>query len=497
MMYLYVMASEEMITITKAEYDRLLAQQTEIDYLNHQLAELKRLIFGTKSERFISPDPHQGSLFDLPVAESTEKEQEDISYTRTKPEKAEKKHPLRAELPSHLLRKTEVIEPENVPEGAKHIGDEVTEVLEYDPANIYVRRIVRPKYIVASSDESTKIAIADLPSLPIPKGNAGSSMIAYILISKFIDHLPYFRQSKMLKRQNLHIPDSTIGGWANAAIERWLIPVHDVLRKLIVQTNYLGADETPMPVLSEDKPGATHRGYYWVYFDPVRKLVCFDYRKTRGREGPRDFLNGFTGHLLSDGYGAYSDLDPEGLIVHLACWAHVRRKYEHSKANDKRRSEEMLSMIQRLYEVEREAKDRNLTYQEIKELRQEKSTVILKEIELCLEKESGSVLPKSAIGMAISYTVKLWPRLTRYTEDGRFNIDNNLVENAIRPVALGRKNYLFAGSHEAAQRGAVIYSLIATCQLRGVEPFTWIKNLLDKVPDYPANRLEELLPGNF
>lgn len=496
MMYLYVMASEEMITISKAEYEQFLAQQTEIEYLKHQLAELKRLIFGTKSERFVAPDPLQGSLFELPVAEPAEKEQEDISYTRTKPEKADKKHPLRAELPAHLTRKTEVIEPENVPAGAKHIGDEVTEVLEYDPANIYVRRIVRPKYIVTSDDESTKIAIAELPLLPIPKGNAGSSMITQILVSKYIDHLPYFRQSKIFKRQNLHIPDSTLGGWAHAAIERWLVPVYGVLQRKIVQTDYLKADETPMPVLSADTPGATHRGYYWVYFDPVRKLVCFDYRQTRGREGPLNFLKGFKGHLLSDGYKVYADLNTAGLIVHLACWAHTRRKYEHSLKNDKKRSEEMLLMIQRLYEIEREAKEKGMSYEEIRALRQEKSLPILKEIERWLERESEAVLPKSAIGMAISYTKKLWPRLTKYVEDGRYNIDNNLVENAIRPVALGRKNYLFAGSHEAAQRGAVMYSLIATCQLRGVNPFTWIKTVLDMAPDYPANRLEDLLPGN-
>lgn len=484
-----------MITITTAEYNRFLAQQTEIEYLKHQLAELKRLIFGTKSERFVAPDPLQGSLFDIPVSEPAEKDQEDISYTRTKAEKSEKKQPLRAELPAHLPRKTEVIEPENVPAGSKHIGDEVTEILEYDPANIYVRRIVRPKYIVASDDESTQIVIAELPSLPIPKGNAGSSMITQILVSKYIDHNPYFRQSKTYKRQqNIYLADSTLGGWAHGSIERWIVPVYSVLREKIVQTDYLAADETPMPVLSADKPGSTHRGYYWVYYDPVRKLVCFDYRQTRGREGPRGFLKGFSGNLLSDGYGAYSDLDLDGLIVHLACWAHVRRKYEHSKDNDKKRSAEMLALIQRLYDIEREARDNKLSYDEIRVLRQEKSIAILNQIERWLEKESGQVLPKSAIGMAISYTRKLWPRLTKYIEDGRFNNDNNLVENVIRPVALGRKNYLFAGSHEAAQRGAVMYSMIATCQLRGINPAKWIKEVLDKAPDYKANRLEELLP---
>ncbi len=331
-MYICIMQGEEMITISKAEYQQFLdqkstlqEQQSEIEWLKHQLAELKRLIYGSKSERFISPDPLQSTLFELPTADVQEKKQEEITYTRTKPEPEEKKHPLRAELPSHLPRKEEVIEPENLPEGSKKIGEAVTEILEYEAANIYVRRIIRPKYIVESTDESTRIVIADLPSLPVPKGNAGASMIAHILVSKFTDHLPYYRQSKIFKRQNLHIPDSTIGGWANGAIENWLTPVYEAIKKKMLLTDYLMADETPIPVLSEDKPGSTHRGYHWVYYDPVNKLVCFDYRQSRGREGPKNFLKDFTGYLQSDGYSAYADLGPPGKITHLACLAHARR----------------------------------------------------------------------------------------------------------------------------------------------------------------------------
>jgi len=441
------MTRGETITISKTEYQQfleqkstLMEQQSQIEWLKHQLAELQRLIYGSKRERFITPDPLQSTLFDLPATEDPETKQEDISYTRSKPLASDKKHPLRAELPAHLPRKTEIIEPENVPEGAKHIGNEITEILEYDPANIYVRQIIRPKYIIESSDEATRIEIAELPSLPIPKGNAGASMIAQILISKFTDHIPYYRQSKIFKRQNLHIPDSTIGGWANTAIERWLVPVYDVLKSIIVTTDYLQADETPIAVLTEDKPGATHRGYYWVYYDPVKRLVCFDYRKTRGREGPKSFLQDFSGDLQSDGYSAYADLGVQGKIKYLACWAHARRKFEHAKDNDRRRSEEALAMIGRLYDIEREARNKELTYDEIKVLRQEQSVVIIDEIAQWLNSQKREVLPKSAIGMAINYTLNLWPRLIRYTEDGRFNIDNNLIENSIRGVALGYVN---------------------------------------------------------
>jgi len=494
-MYICDMTSEETITISKAEYQQFLDIKSENEWLKHQLDELKRMIYGTKRERFIAPDPLQSTLFDLPVAEVTEKEQEEITYTRTKPEPSEKKHPLRAELPAHLPRKEEVIEPENIPEGAKKIGEAVTEILEYEAASIYVRRIIRPKYIISSTDESTDIAIAELPSLPVPKGNAGASMIAHILVSKFVDHLPYYRQSKIFKRQRLHIPDSTIGGWANGAIRNWLVPVYESMKNKMLKTDYLMADETPIPVLSEDKPGATHRGYHWVYYDPVNKLVCFDYRKSRGREGPKSFLNDFTGYLQSDGYSAYDDLGPKEKITHLACMAHARRKFEHALNNDRGKAEKAMVWIGKLYDIERQAREKELSYEKIRTLRQEDAPDILDELEKWLIDQAPVVLPKSAIGIAVNYTLKLWPRLKRYVEDGRFQIDNNLIENSIRPVALGRKNYLFAGSHDGAMNAAVIYSLLATCKIRDVEPYQWLKNLLEVVPDYPASKLENLLPA--
>jgi transposase len=489
------MESNKNITITDAEYKRFLAQESEIEWLRHQLSELKRMLFGAKSERHIATDPAQGTLFDFSSAESAEKQTEEITYTRAKPEKAEKKHPYRAELPAHLPRKVEVIEPENLPEGAKKIGEVVTETLEYKPSDLFVRQIVRPKYIVESTDEATRIEIAQLPSLPIPKGNAGASMIAHILVSKFVDHLPYYRQSKIFKRQNIHIPDSTIGSWANVSIENWLSPVWEALKKKLLSTDYLMADETPIPVLSEDKPGATHRGFYWVYYDPVNKLTVFDYRQTRGREGPKSFLNGFSGYLQSDGYNAYENLAPPGKITHLACWAHARRKFEHALANDREKAEKALAFIKELYAIERTAQESENSPEETKELRQAKSVPKLKEIEKWLIEQSTLVLPKSAIGIAINYTLGLWPRLKGYAEDGRLKIDNNLVENSIRPVAIGRKNYLFAGSHDAAQRAAIVYSLLATCKLREIEPYQYLKSLLETVPNYPASKLEDLLPN--
>jgi len=483
------MASTETVTISKAEYDSMLGQ---IALLKHQYAELQRLIFGAKSERFIAPIPNQPTLFELPETENVEKPKEEITYTRTKPE--DKKHPLRLELPAHLPRKTEIIEPENLPEGAIKIGVIKTEILDYTPASAYVREILRIKYIISQSDEKTQIITAALPSLPIPKGNAGAGLLAHILVSKFVDHLPFYRQVQMFKRQKLTIPESTMGGWFNASC-RLLEPLYNELKNRVISSDYLMADETPIPVQTLDKPGATHKGYHWVYYDPVMKMVLFDYQKTRSREGPDQLLKNFAGFLQTDGYTAYNNLRNGANIIQLGCMAHARRKFEHAKDNDPVLSKEALLLFHRLYEIERDAREQKLSHDEIKALRHEQSLPVLKEMEVWLNKNLNHVLPKSAIGQAIAYTLSLWPRLIRYIDEGRFSIDNNLIENSIRPVALGRKNYMFAGSHDAAQQAAIVYSLLATCKINNVEPFEWLSKTLSVISEHPANQLYKLLPG--
>lgn len=485
------MINAETITISKTEYEDLIRLKSEVADLKFRLSELNRLIFGAKSERFIAVDPQQMSLFELPEAEKPQKQTKQISYTRTK--KEDKKQPLRMELPSHLPRKVEVIEPENLPENAKKIGEVITEVLDYQPAALFVRQIQRPKYIVSSTDEKTEIAIAKLPTLPIAKGNAGYGLISQILTSKFVDHLPFYRQTQIFKRQNVNLAESTINGWFNAGC-KLLKPLYEALKQKILSTDYLMADETPISVLTNDKPGSTHKGYHWVYYDPVNKLAVFDYRKTRGREGPDEMLKTFAGHLQTDGYVAYTKLENHENITLLACMAHARRKFEHALNNDYDKATYALKLIQSLYAIEQKARDNELDYQQIKQLRQSESVPQLKQFEQWLKKEIYNVLPQSAIGKAISYTISLWERLERYTQDGRFQIDNNLIENSIRPVALGRKNYLFAGSHDAAQQAAMMYSFMACCKINNIEPFSWLYYTLSNIQDYSANNIQELLP---
>ena len=258
--------------------------------------------------------------------------------------------------------------------------------------------------------------------------------------------------------------------------------------------NYLQADETPIKVLDRDKPGTTHRGYYWVYHSPHKRLVLFDYREGRGREGPSDILKDYKGFLQTDGYGVYDVFDTGG-IVQTNCWAHARRMFDEALANDKDRSEYALTKIQHLYQIERQAKNEKFSPEQRYRIRQEKSLPLLSELQHWLKDNITQVLPKSLIGKAITYTVVRWAKLYRYTQNGILEIDNNLVENAIRPVALGRKNYLFAGSHKAAHRAGMIYSLLASCKNNGIEPQAWLKNILTILPDYKVNRLHELLPS--
>lgn len=474
--------------VPKQKYDSLAENHRELQrnytYLEQELAQLKRLIFGRKSERFEGVDPEQLRLWEAEQQAEQEKEKQTITYSR---EKAEKKKPVRVELPADLPRDEQLIEPEGKGEEAKKIGELVTEVLEYTPGKLFVKKYVRPKYV-----QGEDILIGELPSLPIPQGNAGPSLLSQLLIAKFVDHLPFYRQVQQFKREGIKIAESTISGWFGSTC-RLLEPLYEELKKQVQQSAYIQADETPIPVKGSHKKGALDKGYHWVYHSPKEKLVCFDYRNSRGREGPAEFLEGFAGTLQTDGYGAYDKFSENPKITLLGCMAHARRKFEQALDNDRQRAGYAMGIIQKLYEIEREGK--GLSGKKRHALRQEQSLPLLHEFQSWLEEQKGQVMPKSAMGKAIHYTYGQWPKLKRYVENGEVLIDNNLVENVIRPVALGRKNYLFAGSHQAAGWAAMIYSLMATCKLHGVEPRHWLTGVLSKIQDTKLNELENLLPG--
>ena len=479
--------------VSKEQYEKLLF---DYEYLKQQLNDLKRLIFGSKSERFIPDDKSQLHLFETLEEAAAERQTEEISYTREKSVK-EKKQAIRVKLPAHLPRVEEIIEPENIEEGSKKIGEEITEILEYNPANIFVRKFIRPKYAKPNSEG---VVIAELPSLPIPNGNAGASMFAHLMVSKCIDHLPFYRQIQIFKRQNLILSDSTLNGWFNATADL-LSPLYDVLQKQVLQSDYIQADESPIGVQDSHKKGTLHTGYQWVYRSPIERLVLFKYHPSRERKAPEAMLKNFSGSLQTDGYQAYQNMSTKGDITRLACMAHARRYFEKAQENDKARAEYMLTQMQRLYEIERKARERNIDrctrFETRRRYRQLYAKPVLAEINDWLNKNITQVLPKSAIGKAVAYTLNLWPQLEEYINNGKYEIDNNLIENAIRPLALGRKNYLFAGSHKAAQRAASFYSFFATCKINDVEPLAWLTDVLNRIPEHKANKLHELLPHNW
>jgi len=477
--------------VSKAEYDKLLQ---EYQSLKTQLSELQRMIFGSRSERFVPVTDGQIDLFTgTALSEQAKVQKQEISYTRTVGTKKKQK-PIRTEIPSHLPRVEEVIEPSEIEPGSKKIGEEITEILEYNPANIYVRRIIRPKY---AKPKNTGVVIAPMPSLPIPRSNAGAGMLAQIAVSKFIDHLPFYRQIQIFKRQRLNISPSTIGDWFNATCTL-LEPLYDTLeRHVLHNSEYLQADESPIGVQDSHKKGSLHQGYMWLFRNPENSLVLFVYNKGRSREAPEKVLENFTGTLQTDGYKVYQALNTKGDITLLGCMAHARRYFEKALDNDKSRSEHVLKQIQRLYAIERNAKEREINHNMLKRYRQIYALPVINEIEIRLKEMSFEVLPKSAIGKAIAYTLNIYPNLKRYIEDGKYEIDNNNIENAVRPLALGRKNYLFAGSHQSAQHAAMMYSFFASCKANNVNPFIWLNDILNRLPEYKANKIEELLPHNW
>ena len=465
----------------------------EVAFLKEENAKLRKMIFGQKRERFIPVDTNQMSLnFGDQVEYKVEEETEEVSYTRRKSTKKITPHG-RQSLPSHLPRKDIILEPEEDVSGLKKIGEEITEELEYKPGQLYVKRYIRPKYIDPAKE---KISIAQMPSRPLEKAIAGPGLLAHIIISKYVDHLPIYRQQQIFKREKIDLPRSTMDNWLRD-LGVLLNPLYAAQKKRMIAKDYLMADETTIKILDKKIKGKTHTGYFWVYYSPLDKEVYFDYQQGRGRAGPNDFLADYQGALQTDGYAVYDRFDLETGITLLGCMAHARRKFYNARDNDRKRSEWMLGKIGQLYEIESLAREKGLTYSDRFSLRQEKAIPILTEIESWLGQEILAVTPKSTIGKAIQYMTNRWPYLKRYVEDGRYEIDNNLVENAIRPIALGRKNYLFSGSHNGAKRSALFYTLVSNAKLQGLEPFSYLRDVLEIIADSSVKQVSDLLPVNF
>jgi transposase len=484
--------------VSEASYQELSKEELVIKVieLTHRLSQLERLVFGSRHERFIpATSPEQLALgleAETPAAKITPVHT--IVYHRSQQkETTAKLHTGRMKLPADLPRERIILEPDQDVSGLKKIGEEVTEELERIPGKLFVRQYVRPKYAKLQGEG---ILIAELPARPIDKGIAGPGLLAQVVIDKYTDHLPVHRQLQRFEREGIKLSSSTLTDWIGGTCAL-LEPLYEVLKKKVLSADYLQADETPIKVLDKNKKGTTHRGYHWVYHAPLKRMVLFDYREGRGREGPQEILKDFKGWLQTDGYAVYEDFDRKADVILLHCMAHARRKFDEAKDNDLARASYALTQIQKLYELERQAKVTGLTTVARLQLRQEKAIEILTSLKAWMLENYKAVLPKSTIGQALHYSLERWDKIMLYTTNGNLEIDNNRVENAIRPVAIGRKNYLFAGSHNGAARAAMLYSFLGTCKINDINPFEWLRKTLEKIPTHPVNKLQELLPCNM
>lgn len=417
---------------------------------------------------------------------------------------AKSKRPTLRQLPDHLPRE-DVIHTDSPDctcgacgSGLRQIGQDVSEVLEYEPGSFKVIRHVRPKFACSACHTITQ-ALA--PSRPIDRGLAGAGLLTHVVVGKYCDHLPLYRQSQIYAREGVDIDRSTLVDWV-AGCARLLQPLTDAVRRYVMSAYKIHTDDTPVPVLSPGR-GKTKTARLWVYArddrtaaDTSPPAVWFQYSADRKGENPRRHLDGFTGVLQADAYAGYDRLFADGQIVEAACWAHARRKYfeihERQGEAPGTVAHQALQRISELYAVEKEI--RGKPADERCHQRQQRCAPLLGELHRWLNETLSLLSAKSPMALAIGYSLSNWRALTRYVDDGRIEIDNNTAERALRSVVLGRKNYLHFGSDAGGERAAVIYSLIGTCKLNGIDPQAYLRHVLERIADHPINRVAELLP---
>jgi transposase len=394
------------------------------------------------------------------------------------------------------------------------IGEESSEQLDYVPASLFVLEQVRCKYAcsrcaatadpLASPAAPPTVVTAPKPAQPIDKGLPGPGLLAHVIVSKYVDHLPLHRQEQIFERQGVELSRSTLCDWM-AACAKLLTPLYQLLIAHVLQSRTIHTDDTTVPV-QEPGMNRTKSGRLWTYVgDRDHRATVYDYTPTHARDGPATFLKGFAGFLQADAANLYDGLYTTGRIVEVGCWAHCRRHFHEARDHDAARAHEAMARIRTLYAVEDEAKELikagKLSGVEADgvrlRLRCEKTVPLLVQFKTWLEQQQPQVLPKSPIGQALAYALRHWQAFSRFTEHGFLNIDNNAAERALRAVAIGRKNWLFAGSDAGGKTAAVLYSMVATCKQLGIDPFTYLRDVLARLPEHPADRRTELLPDNW
>jgi len=477
--------------------------KVEVMKLQLQLHKLTQMVFGGKTERFVAGT----AQLTLDIKTETAapacnlSQTKKVKYVKTAAPKKRDLSGLNAYM-EHLDHVYETREPEQIPEGAVRIGEEKYPIVDHTPGKVFVRVIVIPKYKIPSATDSVKTQIieAPVPQRPLFKCLAGSSLLAQILVDKFCDHLPLFRQHKRYERNGVSIPYNTFIEWTGRSIEL-LSVLGPALLKEIIGSSYIHVDETGLPVLLGKESGRKkkiHAGYLWCYHNSIRKLVYFDYQPGRGEKHTIGILKDFSGIIQTDGWHVYEGVAAkQSNMKQICCLAHARRKFIEAIPFDKESAEFALTKFSALYEIERRCKDEELCYEQITQVRQRQAVPVLQELHEWMLTQYKTGLPSAHITSAIGYSLERWERLCHYTADGMVHPDNNPVERNIRPVAVGKKNFLFAGSHKAAERLAMIYSLLGTCKMNNINPYEWLKDVLDKINSWPINRVHELLPHHW
>lgn len=489
-----VLAGQAQVAALRSQ---LVTRAVEIEHLKLQIARLRRMQFGRKSEKLDSQiEQLEFRLEELQTEEA-------VAEVKASPPKATRQPSIRKPLPAHLSRQTET----HLPDAAAcpdcgsdlaWLGEDISEQLEYVPASFRVIRHVRPKLACTGCDH---IAQAPAPSRPIMRGMAGPGLLAHVLVAKFCDHLPLYRQSVIYAREGVDLDRALLADWVGAS-SALLDPLVDAVRRHVMAGTKLHADDTPVPVLAPGN-GKTRTGRLWTYVrddrpaaSTVAPAVWFAYTPDRKGEHPQAHLTKFAGTLQADAFAGFNALYQTGRIQEAACWAHARRKfYDLHVARPSALTTEALRRIGELYAIETTI--RGKPTDERRRIRQQQAKPLLVDFEAWLRASMARLSAKSETTAAILYALNRWAALTRYCDDGALEIDNSAAERALRGVALGRRNYLFAGADSGGERAAAIYTLVGTAKLNGIDPEAYLRHVLGCIADHPINRVAELLPWNI
>jgi transposase len=487
---------ERALDQTAAQYDRLKQEHAELE---ETLALLRRYIFGRRRERFLD-DPGQGHLFDIPEFIVEPEPAPPIpANDPAAPQPKAARPPRRTRLDHlpHIRIEHDLSEPEKTcsccggPE--QRIGEDESRELDFIPARLEVKVHILPKYACPACRDG--VASPPVPPQPVPGGIAGAGLIAFVITSKFADHLPLYRLEDILTRHGVYLARSTLCDWVRNAAEL-LEPLAELQKTLVLQSPILWTDDTPVTVLGGDEPGSS-TGRFWVYIgDEEHPYSAYDFTVSRTRDGPAEFLKDYRGFLQADAYGGYDGiyLDSQGRIVEVACWAHARRKFFDAVTNAPREANQVLEWIRRLYDIEDRARDFTPAARQV--LRQQEALPILDRLENYLAELKGRNLPKSALVKAVNYARNQWAALRRYTTDGRLTIDNNVSERTLRLQAIGRRNWSFLGSAEAGPRAAVLFTILAGAKRHRLEPWAYLRDVVLRLCAGESD-LESLLPDRW